>query len=173
MVKTWTAIVLALALLLPAAGCARTDQGPTIEPETVREEETSWMEDGDRMENSGREEERSPELDGGGRSESPSAENPALPDFSYEEDAALYRPGDPGVNSRGFVNVDPRTVDSREAAVERAEHECTVAYDATEVWYDSDAGMWKVLFYTNGMAGGSQTVYLSSDGVTNLVVYGE
>ena len=154
MVKAWTAIVLVLVLLLPAAGCARADPGVEIEEKTVQEE-------------SGR------ESDGSGRSESPPTEKPALPDFSYEEDAALYQPGDPGVDPFGFVNVDPQTIDSREAAVERAENECTVSYGATEVWYDPDAGMWKILFYTDGTAGGGQTVYLGSDGVTNLVVYGE
>ena len=154
MVKAWAAITLGLMLLLPASGCAPTDPNVEIQQTTVQEE-------------SGR------ELNGSGRSESPTAENPATPDFSYAEDAALYQPGDPGVNPHGFVNTDSQPTDSQEAAVERATNECTVSYDATEVWYDPDAGMWKVLFYTEGMVGGGQTVYLGSDGVTNLVVYGE
>jgi hypothetical protein len=33
--------------------------------------------------------------------------------------------------------------------------------------------MWKIVFYTEGVAGGDQTVYLDKDGITVLIVFGE
>ena len=88
-----------------------------------------------------------------------------MPAFSYEAEQAQYRPGDPGVRTSGFVHT--------ETAIRRAREECTVTYDTVSAWYDPTADMWKVSFSTAGMAGGDQCVYLGSDGVTRLIVYGE
>ena len=107
--------------------------------------------------------------DAGGPGELPSQ----TPSFSYETEQAQYRTGDPGVRTSGFVHTDKAPVGDAEAAIQRAREECTVTYDAVSAWYDPTADMWKVSFSTAGMAGGDQCVYLGSDGVTRLIVYGE
>lgn len=93
--------------------------------------------------------------------------------FSWEEDAALWRPGDPGVVTEGFVQTAPDPVDGVQAAVHRAEGECTVPWDTARAARDTGAEMWRVDFFTAGTAGGGQTVWLGDDGVTRLVAYGE
>ena len=93
--------------------------------------------------------------------------------FSYEEEAAEYNVGSPGVNPNTFMNVDICTIDSEQAATEQAKNECTVPYDTTKVWYDSATEIWKVLFCTSNTVGGDQTVYLNSNGLTCLIDYGE
>lgn len=106
-----------------------------------------------------------------------------LASFSYQEDAAVYRAGDPGVKTTGFVNTDPCPIKGQNAAAERARNECTIAYNATSESYDPHTEMWRIDFFTaavvqdNGdiwtVAGNCQSVYLNSDGVTQLIVYGE
>ncbi len=102
--------------------------------------------------------------------------------FSYEQDAAEYQDGTPGVNPNAFVNVDASPIKDQLEAVERAEKECTIEYNATSEYYDSETEMWRIDFYTaerdeNGrliaLLGNSQSVYLNSDGITQLIVYGE
>ena len=93
--------------------------------------------------------------------------------FSYQEDTATYKAGDPGVKSYDFVNVSTQPIDRQDTALKLAKHECTVEYDTTNVYYDGETAMWKVLFSTTGTAGGDQAVYLDSSGITRLVVYGE
>lgn len=113
-----------------------------------------------------------------------SAKDPAgqsLASFSYEEDAAMYQDGDPGVNPNAFVNTDLFPIESQAAALERAKNECTIAYRATSASYDGHADMWRIVFYTAArsedgtwaVAGNCQSVYLNSDGITQLIVYGE
>ena len=113
-----------------------------------------------------------------------SANEPAgqsLASFSYEEDAATYREGDPGVNPNEFVNVDVCPIENQDAAVERAKNECTIEYNTTSEYYDSRAGMWRVDFLsvpysedgTWAVAGGCQSVDMNWDGITQLIVYGE
>ena len=107
----------------------------------------------------------------------PEADDPGAPSqtpaFSYEAEQAQYRPGDPGVRASGSVNTEGSPVEDAETAIRRAREECTVTYDTVSAWYDPTADMWKVSFSTTGMAGGDQCVYLGSDGVTRLIVYGE
>ena len=100
-------------------------------------------------------------------------ENLTSSGFSYEEDTAEYKVGDPGVNPFDFVNMSSQPVDDQDTALELAKNECTVEYDTTRVYYDGNAAMWKVSFFTAGTAGGDQTVYLDANGITCLVVYGE
>lgn len=100
-------------------------------------------------------------------------EDPAPLSFSYEEDTAIYQDGDPGVKTHAFVNGTSRPVDRPDTALELAKKECTVEYDTTNVYYDAETVMWKVVFSTAGMLGGDQTVYLDGSGITCLVVYGE
>ena len=96
----------------------------------------------------------------------------SIPGFSYAEDCAIYVVGEPGVKTSGFVNTNEKDVNS-DNVTEIAKHECTIEYDSTKVYYDTIARIWKVDFFTKGMDGGCQTVYLDSNGITVLVVYGE
>ncbi len=106
----------------------------------------------------------------------------SLASFSYEEDAAAYKDGDPGVNPNEFVNVDVHPIESQDAAVERAKSECTIEYNATSASYDESTDMWRIHFFTAAArqddalwvtVGGGQSVYMNSDGITQLIVYGE
>lgn len=105
----------------------------------------------------------------------------SLASFSYEEDAATYKDGDPGVNPNEFVNVDIYPIENQDAAVERAKNECTIEYNATSEYYDDNADMWRIDFLTVAHSeddtwatpGNCQSVYMNSDGITQLIVYGE
>lgn len=100
----------------------------------------------------------------------PSAEIPA---FSYAEVQDTYEENAPGVLQDGFQNTSPLAIDSAEEAAQRALAECTIPYDSVTCRYDSEADMWDVCFFTSGVVGGCQDVYLNGSGVTCLIVYGE
>ena len=97
--------------------------------------------------------------------------------FSFEEDKGVYSEDAPGVKSSGFNNTTKKALRSSDDAIERAKNECTVEWNSTEVCYDSSEGVWKVSFFNSFPGtislGGDQSVYLSDDGKTLLVVYGE
>lgn len=105
----------------------------------------------------------------------------SLASFSYEEDAAIYKDGNPGVNPNKFVNVDVYPIETQSDAVERAINECTIEHNATSAYYDSNVDMWRIDFLTvvhneDGIVatpGNCQSVYMNSDGITQLIVYGE
>ena len=105
----------------------------------------------------------------------------SLASFSYEEDAAIYKDGDPGVNPHAFVNTDLFPIENQNAAVERAKNECPIEYNATSEYYDDTADMWRIDFLTVTQsedstwttAGNCQSVYMNGDGITQLIVYGE
>lgn len=103
----------------------------------------------------------------------------SLASFSYEDDYRLYY-DDAGAETTGFLNIDVCSIDGQASAVEQAENECTVAYNATSEYYDNEAEMWRVDFQTihreQGavmLVGTRQSVYLDSDGITHLIVYHE
>lgn len=98
--------------------------------------------------------------------------NDSINSFSYAEDCAIYIEGEPGVKTSGFVNTTETSV-NRDNVTIIAKQECTIGYNKTEVSYDSNAGIWKVDFFTEGMVGGCQTVWMDANGKTVLVVYGE
>lgn len=98
--------------------------------------------------------------------------NDSINSFSYAEDCAIYIEGEPGVKTSGFVNTTETSV-NRDNVTIIAKQECTIEYNKTEVSYDSNAGIWKVDFFTEGMVGGCQTVWMDANGKTVLVVYGE
>ena len=95
--------------------------------------------------------------------------------------AGRDKDGDPGVNPNAFVNIDTYPIDNQNAAVERAKNECTIEYNATSEYYDSNADMWRIDFLTIthnedgtlATSGECQSVYMNSDGITQLIVYGE
>ncbi len=100
--------------------------------------------------------------------------------YSYSDVESQYRPGDPGVQTDGFVNKDFDQENKRfcitetvEEAIQRAKNEVTIPYDATKVSLDLGTGIWKVEFFTEGVPGGSQTVYVSCNGSTLRIIYGE
>lgn len=85
------------------------------------------------------------------------------------------------MNPNAFVNIDTYPIDNQNAAVERAKNECTIEYNATSEYYDSNADMWRIDFLTIthnedgtlATSGECQSVYMNSDGITQLIVYGE
>lgn len=100
----------------------------------------------------------------------PSAE---IPSFSYAEVQDTCGENTPGVLRDGFQNTSPLAIGSAEGAAQRAAAECTISYDSVTCRYDSEADMWNVSFFTSGVLGGCQDVYLNGSGVTCLIVYGE
>lgn len=92
--------------------------------------------------------------------------------FSYAEDSKIYVEGTPGVSTSGFVNVDEIDI-NHSNVIERAKNECTIPWDMATIRFDNDAEVWRVSFSTQGTLGGCQDVYLSENGLTLLVVYGE
>ena len=107
--------------------------------------------------------------------------NQSLASFSYEEDAAIYNDETHEVNPNAFVNTDTSPIENQNTAVERAKNECTIEYNATSEYYDSNADMWRIDFLaivhsedgTVATSGDCQSVYMNSDGITQLIVYGE
>ena len=97
-------------------------------------------------------------------------------EFSYEEAEAHYGAAEgEAIRRDGFVNVDPALVTTGEEAVERAGREVTAGrYVTHNVYRDPATGAWLVAFGMGpDVCGGSADVYLSSEGVTLLIVYGE
>lgn len=92
---------------------------------------------------------------------------------SYQEERAKYKSGDAGVFLEGFQNTSPYAINGYEDAVERAKLECTIQYDQIHYAYDEESDIWLVMFSLEGVLGGNQDVYLNSQGITQMIVYGE
>lgn len=90
--------------------------------------------------------------------------------FSYMYDLSVYGE-DPYTKTDGFVNTDEKPIENGNDAIERAKNECTVEYDTVNACYDPIEAMWRVDFWIENMLG--ESVYLSSNGVTQMIVYGE
>ena len=93
--------------------------------------------------------------------------------FSYAEESAKFSVFEAGVKTSGFKNTTKNTVENGEKALKLAINEVTIPYNQTYVAYDEKENMWKVNFSTKNQFGGDQTVYLTSDGLTVKIVYGE
>ena len=93
--------------------------------------------------------------------------------FSYSEHAEIYKDNNPGVKHDGFKNINEQKISNAKGALERAKNECTIEWDSFGVSFDNESKVWMVSFYTKGMNGGDQSVYLDGDGKTLLIVYGE
>lgn len=90
--------------------------------------------------------------------------------FSWSEDQAKYPAGTEGVKTEGFANTKPQTV-SLQNVVSIAQKECTLEWQNTAVVYhDETAKVWKVELGFSQDSTVCQTVYLSSEGITLLVV---
>lgn len=93
--------------------------------------------------------------------------------FSYDKVAEAFREGMPGVKYDGFKNTDACTIRSATDAASRAKNECTIYWNVYYIEHDETQKVWAVTFGKHNTLGGCQTVYLSSDGKTMLIVYGE
>ncbi len=97
----------------------------------------------------------------------------AVSTFDYDDVFETHQPGDPGVITYDFINVDEVHCRTAERAVERAKKECTIDYDSVYVALDEENEMWEVCFYGANYLGGDQTVYLDFDGITQMICFGE
>ncbi len=93
--------------------------------------------------------------------------------FSYSEHAEIYKDDNLGVKHDGFKNITESKISNAEDALERAKKECTIDWNAFQVSFDNESNVWMISFYTEGLVGGDQVVYLDSNGITLLIVYGE
>lgn len=102
------------------------------------------------------------------------AQNQAdVKEFSYNDVLNGIDAADDFVQTEHFKNYSPAPVTDSASAVENAAKECTVEHTSAAVFYDEETNMWMVNFYTIGMIGGSEEVYMNSNGETQLIVYGE
>lgn len=62
---------------------------------------------------------------------------------------------------------------SSDEALKIAEKECTIEYNSTNVSYDYEKQVWDVEFFTEGVAGGCQTVLVDNYGEVISIIYGE
>lgn len=92
--------------------------------------------------------------------------------FSYAADVETYSDNE-WAQRAGFVNTSETKIGSMQDAIERAKAECTVYYDSVWVSYDDTKDVWRVNFGCEDVLGGGQSVYLDSNGMTLLIVYGE
>ena len=95
-------------------------------------------------------------------------------EFSYAQELEYYKVGDPGVKHEHFNNwnIESEITGAIDAII-RAEFELTIEYDTISVSYDETSNMWRVDFWTLGLDGNSQSVYVNGNGLTCYIVYGE
>lgn len=93
--------------------------------------------------------------------------------FSYLEVLTRYEGQEPCIQRSHFKNTLPFQIPDEVTAIKRAKKECTIEYTDTAVYRDEAGDMWMVLFYCQHVLGGCQEVYMGSDGITCLIVYGE
>lgn len=90
--------------------------------------------------------------------------------FSWQEEQAMYPAGTEGVKTEGFANTAAQTV-TVQNVVDIAQKECTLEWqDTAVVSYDESAQVWKVALGFSEDDTVGQSVYLSSRGITLLVV---
>ena len=82
------------------------------------------------------------------------------------------------IQTEGFVNTAPAAAAGAEQAAQRAMAECTLpaaagldlGFNKTTVYYDSEAGMWKVEFTASWDDEIYQAVYMDNQGLTRMTV---
>ncbi len=98
----------------------------------------------------------------------------AFDTFSFANDSELYKAGDPGVKTEGFVNTRPSGSDLPVSVLlEKAKAECTVEYDTVRIQFDPRSYVFSIDFYVKDVLGGDESVYIDLAGRTKLIVYGE
>ena len=93
----------------------------------------------------------------------------AIESFSYKEH---YNSSDIR-QEKQFKNTTETSISTRQEAIKIAKNEVDIEYNQIEVFYDKECDMYMVSFYTEGMLGCSQNVYMDSKGITKLINYGE
>ena len=93
--------------------------------------------------------------------------------FSYSDVLADYSEETVGVRRDGFVNTEKSIVADGEQAIELAKKECKIDYNSIYVSYDDQEKIYCVEFGNRDMEGGCQSVYLSTEGITLLIISGE
>lgn len=91
--------------------------------------------------------------------------------FSYENDLECVIPAE-GVKTEGFVNTTPAEIKNIDDVYALAENECTIEYNEKYIYYDSSASMWKVIYWNTEKKDDIFTVYIKSDGTTQLTYIG-
>lgn len=93
--------------------------------------------------------------------------------FSWPKDSAAYRDG-PGVRRDGFVNAGEEPVDFGNV-LDRAKAELDRDWGEASISRDEQARMWRVDFFESTPLRPTEicSVYLSDEGATRLIVYGE
>lgn len=106
---------------------------------------------------------------------SDAVKEPQIPvaEFSYADILERYKEDDPGVITEGFKNTSSCKYSGIEGLIELAKKECTIGYDSVSLAYDSQQLIMRVAFYTEGISGNSQDVFIDNTGATTLIIYGE
>ena len=95
--------------------------------------------------------------------------------FFYADDVTAY----PDAQKSGFENTTPQKVTSMADALVLADAECTMKvmddrtgerYNIVQVFYDEDAGIWKVCLTYSQNPDGNQIIYLNNQGITQMIV---
>ncbi len=92
--------------------------------------------------------------------------------FSYESDCTYYK-DEGGVQLSDFKNTEKSELKTPSRAVELAKTECVVEYDTIDVAFDEQTKVYRISFSKENRAGDNQDVYLSQDGITLMIVFGE
>lgn len=100
------------------------------------------------------------------------------PPFSWVAEQTAY--ADSAI-TEGFANTEAQTMDGIQAVIDRARNEADptanpryrdgCGYNVSDVYFDEDTNMWKVIFTHSQDADFVLNVYLNSDGVTQMIVY--
>ena len=95
--------------------------------------------------------------------------------FSYSEFLNTVDNDTPGLKFDNFNNTKPCDATAKEKAIDLAKKELSMGftYDTVDIAFDRFNTMWSVTFSTERTAGGSITVYLSTDGITKAIISGE
>ena len=97
------------------------------------------------------------------------------PSFSYQEEIITYSEELPNVKRDGFVNTDEleNVIDNNLDAADQAIKEYTldIANPYYNVFFDSESGVWKVVFNYFDENAEKQAVYMNENGKTLLIVY--
>lgn len=94
--------------------------------------------------------------------------------FSYAKVLEDHKLGDPGVQQKDiYRDIDGETISVIDAIMMARLDHLTVEYDTIAVSFDEATGVWGVDFYTSGIDGGGQSIYLNPTDKTCYIVCGE
>ena len=96
--------------------------------------------------------------------------NTDVGEFSYQE---ILNNLDSNNQHNHFRNIYETRITNTEEAFRLALNEVLVFYNQVKIYYDEDTSMWKFVFWSTEHIGGCQTVFLSANGITKLIIFGE